>query len=665
MLLRKYFILTKKIEFDDYMMHIRVASRFALTLLFGIFSTLSGASVPGYKIERSYFHDGQNQASVDAVSQAEFMPFSGDLRLGLKQGATWIRFNIRHDDPTGNRAVADEGNPFILRVGPYTLDEIDLYEKVDELWQVRRTGDRHPRSVTRCPDDVHCFALRTYGQATSTIYLKVQTQGMRLIETELTLEDMLALSVAPRVARTSTALALATGLLLLGALFFVVQRSRLLFFYCLYQSTVVLLIYANSGMLAQRFLGLSPTTLDAVGNLIQVGRVATMMMLGWAAISPYQTTLAYRTLLQALLLGCAANALLIGFGFTHLGLGFNYFLLAVNPAVQIYGARTSTATATLKNIIYAAYACYVAALVLGSLVAFDVTHISVLNGVFQNLSDWRLNGVVVGVFILAFVNGEQASKKLLALQEVQALRIESLQAKAQREILQERNTLIDVLTHELKTPLGTMRFALASLRRDMTATPDSLQRIKHIDASVNRMNALIEHVASSIKQEDRNPTLCLEHIPVVPLISELLQDRAEVKRFQCHIDEGAVFHTDRHLLTQILENLLSNAEKYASSGDILLFVRSSENLVPASQDKQGVRPASPMLHLEICNRVSPENAPDASRLFERYYRHPNVLGLPGIGIGLNLVQVAAENIGAKVHYRYENGWAIFEVQVPS
>jgi signal transduction histidine kinase len=634
-----------------------------------IWQSVAWASVPGYKIERSFFHDGQNQASIDAVSHADFTPYLGDLRLGLQQGATWIRFDIRHDDPSGNRAVADIGNPFILRVGPYTLDEIDLYEKTGEIWQVRRTGDRHPRSAGQCPDDMHCFALQTYGQETSTVYLKVQAQGMRLIETELTLEETLALSVAPRVARTSTALALANGLLLLGLLFFLLQRTRLLFFYCIYQGSVVLLIYASSGMLAQRFAGLSPAILDALSNYIQMARVLAVVMLGWAAISLYQPTRGYQNLFKTLVCICGLNATLPFFGLTHLALSANYLVLAVNPVLQIWGTLTAkTTTRTLRNISYAAYACYIVALVLGSLAAFDGANFSALGGVFQNLSDWRLNGVVVGVFIMAFVNSEQASKKLLALREVQALRIESLQAKAQREILNERNTLIDVLTHELKTPLSTMRFALASLKRDPTVSPDSLQRIRHIDTSVGRMNTLIEHVASSIKLEEKNPPLQFEKIPAAPLISELLQDRPAGERFKCHIDPGATFYTDRRLLLQILENLISNAEKYASAGDILVFIRGNESTPPdrqGQQDTTGTESAPAMLHFEICNRVSPENAPDASRLFERYYRHPNVLGLPGIGIGLNLVQVAAENIGAKVHYRFENGWAIFEVQIPS
>ena len=645
---------------------------FLLFQLLLLLQPLAWASVPGYDIERAYLHDGQNQTSIDAISQARFSPFAGDLRLGLQQGATWIRFRIHHNDPSGKRAEADPGNPFILRVGPYSLDQIDLYEYVEGSWHISRAGDRQPRGMDKCPDKLHCFSLQAYGQNPSTVYVKVQTQGMRLIETELTLEDTLALSVAPRVARISTALALSTGLLLLGLLFLLTQRTRLLHFYCWYQASVVVLVFASSGMLAQRFTGMPPETLDTFGNLVQVVRVTAVVLLGWAALANYQPLRAYRVLVGLLLLWCAANAVLIAVGYAHLGLSLNYLVLAANPVVQIFGAHRMAADArTLKKIVFTAYGCYVLALVLGSLAVFDLIPAQGVGNALHTLSDWRLNGVVVGIFILVFVNSEQATKKLLALREVQALRIEALQAKAQREILKERNTLIDVLTHELKTPLGTMRFALASLKRELSAGADSLARIKHLDASVSRMNTIIEHVASSIKIEEQNPPLHPQKMPAAALLAEIIQDRPGFDRFRLDVDPDAVFYTDRHLLLLIAENLISNAEKYAAPGPIFISVHASAQgaiQAPGAPEARGTPdspPTAAALCLSIRNPVAPENAPDATRLFERYYRHANVLGLPGIGIGLSLVKIAADHIGATVSYRPENGWAIFEVRIPS
>jgi len=96
-------------------------------LLLLLLQSVAWASVPGYEIERTYFHDTKSQTPIKDITQAPFAPFAGDLRMGFQQGATWIRFSLHHNDTSGKRAVADAGNPFILRVGPYTLYQLDLY----------------------------------------------------------------------------------------------------------------------------------------------------------------------------------------------------------------------------------------------------------------------------------------------------------------------------------------------------------------------------------------------------------------------------------------------------------------------------------------------------------------------------------------------------------
>jgi len=143
--------------------------------------------------------------------------------------------------------------------------------------------------MDKCPDDLHCFALHTDAQEPSTVYLRVETQGMRLIETELTPADSLALTVAPRVARIRVALALSYDLLLLGLLFFAMQSTQLLH------------IYASTGILAERFLTISPQIIETMGNLIQVARVFAMVLLGRAPLATYQPRRAFRKLFYFLL----------------------------------------------------------------------------------------------------------------------------------------------------------------------------------------------------------------------------------------------------------------------------------------------------------------------------------------------------------------------------
>jgi signal transduction histidine kinase len=57
--------------------------------------------------------------------------------------------------------------------------------------------------------------------------------------------------------------------------------------------------------------------------------------------------------------------------------------------------------------------------------------------------------------------------------------------------------------------------------------------------------------------------------------------------------------------------------------------------------------------------------PDPEKLFKRFYRHDHVQDLPGLGIGLSLVQTAAEKIGAHVGFDIEHHTITVTLKVPA
>jgi len=272
-------------------------------------------------------------------------------------------------------------------------------------------------------------------------------------------------------------------------------------------------------------------------------------------------------------------------------------------------------------------------------------------GFVNSATDWRLNGVIYGLILFLIVLSEQRLSNAARLAELEKLRSSSEQARANEDKLSERRALIDMLTHELKNPLGTIRFALASLKRKITGDNDSLHRIQRIDASVNRMDDLIEHVARSNKIERTEVMNQPESIAAADIVHELIQEYSDVDRFEVSIQDRAAFKADRQMLIVILENLMSNAHKYAAVDEKIKVTVTTEADAGTTC-------------LEISNAVAEDQEPDESRLFERYYRHPSVQNQPGMGIGLSLVQSAAQKIGAGVLYRKENQRVIFTVRIP-
>jgi signal transduction histidine kinase len=176
-----------------------------------------------------------------------------------------------------------------------------------------------------------------------------------------------------------------------------------------------------------------------------------------------------------------------------------------------------------------------------------------------------------------------------------------------------------------------------------------LERVQHIDASVNRMDAMIEHVALSNKIERHDAHDSAETISAQELMNVVMQEYRDEDRFDVSIQDGASFYADPHFLALIVENLVSNAVKYAADGKINITIT---NETPSETC------------FRISNRVAEGSLPDETRLFERYYRHPNFQNHPGMGIGLSLVHSAAEKMGATVHYQKVDREVFFEVRMP-
>ena len=267
----------------------------------------------------------------------------------------------------------------------------------------------------------------------------------------------------------------------------------------------------------------------------------------------------------------------------------------------------------------------------------------------QNSGDLRLNGVPIGVVVFWLVAIEKSKRNRQERGERQALQIQAAESRAHQENLQERRELIDMLTHELKTPLSTIKFALASLKRTALAQGESVERVQHIDASVSRMDAMIEHVALSNKIERTDVHGTEETVSALELMNVVMQEYQEPERFELDIQEDVVLRADPHFLALIIENLVSNAVKYAADGKIRISIHDESETVTC---------------FRICNRVADDSHPDEARLFERYYRHPSFQNRPGMGIGLSLVHSAAEKMGASVRYQKAEQEVIFEVRFP-
>lgn len=619
-----------------------------LSLLF--FQVFVHAGDSRYRIDTAYHHDEAPTRSIEAAQSLAFKPYSGDLRLGFAKGETWIRLRIQTDALSEGALPTMPAAPLVLRVGPYYLDDVVFYAPQKGHWFVQQGGDRHVKQRQNCPDDLYCFSLGALEGNTVTVYLRVQTDGVRVVQTSVMPAEEVMTAAMARINRMTVSLTLAIALLVLSLAFLFLERSLLLHVFCWFQLSVVFAIAATTGVLAQWLPFFTAETVNDLSNLGQVNRVAIMVLLGWAALKPCSPAPAYQYAVMTMMGVCGINFFWLLTGHADWALKTNFGVLWLNPLVQLMGVLSGrNFPPKLRMILLTGWSIFLFFSTVGAFASLGFLGGRDHMGLFQSIGDWRLNGVPIGIVVFWVVATEKSNRKIQKLQELQGLQIEAAQSKAHQEKLHERRELIDMLTHELKTPLGTIKFALASLKRAAKSQGESLERVQHIDASVNRMDAMIEHVALSNKIERHDARDTAETISAQELMNVVMQEYRDVQRFELSIQEGTFFHADPHFLALIVENLVSNAVKYASDGKIKITI---ENQTPA------------MTCFRISNRVADESLPDENRLFERYYRHPNFQNHPGMGIGLSLVHSAAAKMGATVSYQKADQEVIFEVRIP-
>jgi two-component system, sensor histidine kinase LadS len=603
-----------------------------------------------FRLDTAFHHEEAPTRTLEAAQLLDFKPYQGELRLGFVKGETWIRLQIQANALADDAAQTTPVERLVLRVGPYSLDQLTFYVEDNGQWVAQQGGDRFVKSWGNCPDDLYCFSFDAPKGSPVTAFLKVQTDTIRVVQATLVPSDEVIPEAIARITRMTVSLTLGVAVLVLSIAFLFLERSVLLLVFCWLQASAVFMIVANTGLLAQWLPMLAAETVNLMSNLGQVIRVPFIILLGWAALRACRPAPFYSKAVVALLMVCGVNLVWLVTGHADSALKINFVVMWVNSLVQLWGVFSSQHfPPKLRTILLTGWSLFLVLTTMGVLATYGFSDLLEQITVFQSTGDWRLNGVPIGMAVFWVVATEKSNRKIEKLKELQGFQMEAAQSQANQEKLKERRDLIDMLTHELKTPLSTIKFALASLKMAAKEQGDSIERVQRIDASVNRMDAMIEHVALSNKIERHDGRDSSETISAQELMNVVMQEYQDADRFELTIQEGAYFFADPHFLAIIVENLVSNAVKYSADGKIKITIKNE---------------APSVTRLRISNRVAHERLPDENRLFERYYRHPSFQNSPGMGIGLSLVNSAAQKMGATVRYQQIDQYVIFEVRFP-
>ena len=280
------------------------------------------------------------------------------------------------------------------------------------------------------------------------------------------------------------------------------------------------------------------------------------------------------------------------------------------------------------------------------------------------LASWKLEYFAPGFNAGAAVN----TLSILAVVLVVGLALAGLATYLYREhsrevrVAQQRVNFVNQVSHELKTPLTNIRLYAELLETELGGAPehestqDNSKAHKYIGiitSESQRLSRLIANVLSFGQFQKTQYRLCLQVAKIDDVIlrciaafKPALDAKAIAMQFDAHADRLVML--DPQALEQILNNLISNVEKYAASGGAI-HISSSQTVASSVIDVRDFGPGVA--------------ARDRNRIFQPFYRVSSLLtdGVAGTGIGLDIARQLARLHGGDVSMQDVASGACFRV----
>ena len=217
--------------------------------------------------------------------------------------------------------------------------------------------------------------------------------------------------------------------------------------------------------------------------------------------------------------------------------------------------------------------------------------------------------------------------------------------RRQLTLARQKTDFVSNVSHELKTPLTSIRMFSELLAEGRVADPEKQRAyLGIITAEAGRLTRLINNVLDFARLERGEKKYQCRKCDVVALVAETTAAyRPHLEsagfRFTCELPDTPLFvHGDADALAQVLVNLLSNAEKY--SGD--------RRDVTVRVEPRTTRP--PGVTIRVLDRGLGVPKGCEEKIFENFYRAHDSLssGIQGSGLGLTIARQIARAHGGDV-----------------
>ncbi len=210
----------------------------------------------------------------------------------------------------------------------------------------------------------------------------------------------------------------------------------------------------------------------------------------------------------------------------------------------------------------------------------------------------------------------------------------------EQEAVENNKTIIATLSHDIKTPVASIRAYAEGLSDNMDSSPE--RRKRYLDVIMKKCDEVSkvtdDMFVHSLHDLDRL-VICKDKIDldkvIIDAVSSLTGDRNDL-RINGDIDKFVLEEGDSQRISQVIENIITNARKYAGGSLIDVWSRLEETETGKNYG----------LHIKDNGPgIPPEDMPF---IFDKFYRGKNKGDKNGAGLGLFIVKYIMEAMGGSV-----------------
>ncbi|PZW49684.1 hybrid sensor histidine kinase/response regulator [Pseudomonas sp. URMO17WK12:I2] len=219
-----------------------------------------------------------------------------------------------------------------------------------------------------------------------------------------------------------------------------------------------------------------------------------------------------------------------------------------------------------------------------------------------------------------------------------------LAAEAEQAANRAKSQFLAQASHDLRQPIHSISLFTACLR-DSSLDGEQHRLVENIDKSLNSVAQLFRTILDMYSLDSGKVVAHLEPVPLQGLLRQLIQQNTEAARWagveiRLHCPNLYV-HVDQGLLTTMLQNLLTNALKYAPGQPMLI----------------GCRRRGATLSIEFYDKGRGIAEAHLENIFEEFYRvrQARDSDVEGMGLGLTIVRRLGKLMDLQVRIRSVEG----------